>query len=32
MDRLWPKTVVYGLAGLVLLFGSAYAVYAGNQS
>ncbi|MEU8610604.1 hypothetical protein AB0C29_21710 [Actinoplanes sp. NPDC048791] len=32
IDRLWPKTLVYGIAGLVLLFGSAYAVYAGGQS
>ena len=32
IGRLWPKTVVYGIAGLVLLFGGAYAVYAGGQS
>lgn len=32
LGRLWPKTLVYGIAGLVLLFSGAYAVYAGSQS
>lgn len=31
LDRLWPRTLVYGVAGLVLLFGAAYAVYRMGQ-
>ncbi|GID98019.1 hypothetical protein ACFQFC_15830 [Amorphoplanes digitatis] len=27
LDRIWPKAIVYGLAGLVLLFGTAYGLY-----
>lgn len=27
LDRIWPKAIVYGMAGLVLLFGTAYSLY-----
>ncbi|NMO55204.1 hypothetical protein HH310_28970 [Actinoplanes sp. TBRC 11911] len=30
--RLWPKTLVCGAAGVLLLAGAAYALYAGGQS
>jgi hypothetical protein len=32
LDRLWPKTLGYGLAGLVLLIGSGYGLYRMGQS
>jgi hypothetical protein len=32
LDQIWPKTLVYGVAGLVLLFGAAYAIYRMDQS
>jgi hypothetical protein len=32
ISRLWPKTLVYGAAGLVLLIGAAYALYAAGTS
>lgn len=28
IDRLWPKALVYGIAGMVLLIGGAYGLYA----
>src|SRR4051794_24454194 len=27
LDQLWPKALVYGVTGLVLLFGGAYVLY-----
>jgi hypothetical protein len=27
LDRIWPRTLVYGIAGLALLFGGTYAIY-----
>lgn len=27
LDRLWPKAVIYGVAGMILLFGGAYGLY-----
>ncbi|MBM2623400.1 hypothetical protein JIG36_48690 [Actinoplanes sp. LDG1-06] len=27
LGQIWPKTLVYGVSGLVLLIGSAYAIY-----
>lgn len=32
VSRLWPKTLVYGTAGVLLLIGAAYAIYAGGPS
>lgn len=32
VGRIWPKALLYGTAGLVLLIGAAYAIYAGGQS
>jgi hypothetical protein len=32
LGKLWPKTLVYGAAGVLLLVGAAYALYAGGQS
>jgi len=31
LDRAWPKTLVYGVAGVALLVGGAYAVYQMDQ-
>ncbi|MCO8272868.1 hypothetical protein M1L60_19930 [Actinoplanes sp. TRM 88003] len=27
LDRIWPKALVYGIAGMVLLIGGAYGLY-----
>ena len=32
VNSIWPKALVFGVAGLVLLFGASYAIYAGGQS
>jgi hypothetical protein len=32
LNRLWPAAVVYGVAGLVLLIGTGYALYAMGRS
>jgi hypothetical protein len=32
LSQIWPKTLVYGVAGLVLLVGAAYALYQMGQT
>lgn len=32
VNRLWPRSLILGIAGLVLLFGAAYGIYQAGQS